>query len=58
MTAGPRIVGTFKRAAIRDIGIGLTLAFTAATTYYYKYYIPTKAKREEYYRQLRANRQQ
>ncbi|KAI8057092.1 hypothetical protein BDF22DRAFT_630591 [Syncephalis plumigaleata] len=54
MTAGPRIVGGFKRGALRDIAIAMALGLVAGGAYKYGYHHPSVMRRQEFYDKLRA----
>ncbi|RKP24579.1 cytochrome-c oxidase, subunit VIIa [Syncephalis pseudoplumigaleata] len=58
MTAGPRIVGTFKRGALRDIAIGFALSLTAGYAFKYGYFYPSIEQRNAFYQKLNAAREE
>jgi hypothetical protein len=57
MTAGPRIVGTFKRGALRDITIGITLGLLAGSAYKYGYHHRTVVRRQQFYDKLHTTKE-
>ncbi|EGV64391.1 hypothetical protein CANTEDRAFT_114195 [Yamadazyma tenuis ATCC 10573] len=51
------ITGTLRRKIITDITIGFGCGFVLATGYWYFEHKPLVAKREEFYKQLKAQKE-
>jgi cytochrome c oxidase subunit 7 len=55
MTFTP-IVGTFKRRAVRDIAVGLTLATATGYAFWWGYEVPAINQRKAFYARLEAEK--
>lgn len=51
-----RVVGKFRKGAIRDIGGAFSLGMIAGYTYWYYYHIPSVQKRDAFYAKLQASK--